>query len=132
MAAELPGDLLDLLTTDVVAHVAALRADGSIAGYLMWVDSDGVSVFTSSPLGSRKGANWRRNPQVSVAVMDHHDPWRYLIIRGRVTDVRPDDGLAFIDKMSRRYVGAPYRRRQFEREVFTITPDHVRASRGRG
>lgn len=132
MPAELPDDLIDLLTTNVVGHVVSIRPEGAIAGYLMWVDTDGEHVLTSSPVGSRKARNWRRNPQVSVAVMDHDDPWRFLIIRGRVTDIRPDEGLAFIDKMSQRYVGAPYGRRNGEREIFTITPDHVRASRGRG
>ena len=49
---------------------------------------------------------------------------------GRVTDIRPDEGLAFIDRMSQRYTGGPYRFRGAEREVFVITPDHVTASRG--
>ena len=127
----IPEGLVDLLTTNVVAHVAALRPDGSIAGYLMWVDFDGDHVLTSSPVGSRKGRHWRRNPQASVAVMDPADPWRFLILRGRVTDIQPDEGLAFIDRMSTRYVGGPYRRRDGAREVFTITLDHFRASYGR-
>jgi hypothetical protein len=38
--------------------------------------------------------------------------------------------LAFIDKMSMLYTGSPYFRRT-AREVFVITPDHVRASPGR-
>lgn len=99
--------------------------------YLMWVDYDGEHLFTSSPVGSRKARNWRRNPQVGLAVVDHADPWRFLIIRGHITDVHPDEGLAFIDKMSLRYTGSPYFRRGSAREVFVIEPEHVRASRGR-
>jgi PPOX class probable F420-dependent enzyme len=127
----IPEDLAELLTSDRIGHVSSLRPDGSIATHLMWIDWDGEHVLTSSPVGSRKGQNWRRNPQVSVSVVDAEDPWRYLIIRGRVTDIRPDEDLAFIDKMSLRYVGAPYFRRGSAREIFVITPDHVRASRGR-
>ena len=126
-----PEDLVDLLTSRRLGHMSSIRPDGSIATHLMWIDWDGEHVLTSSPVGSRKGANWRANPQASVSVVDADDPWRYLIIRGRVTDIRPDDGLAFIDKMSLRYVGAPYFRRSSPREVFVITPDHVQASRGR-
>jgi hypothetical protein len=96
----------------------------------MWIDWDGEHVLTSSPIGSRKGDNWRRNPQASVSVVDRDDPWRYVIIRGRVTDIRPDTDLAFIDKMSMLYTGSPYFRRT-AREIFVITPDHVRASPGR-
>jgi PPOX class probable F420-dependent enzyme len=126
----IPANLLDLLTSDRVGHVASLRADGSIAIHLMWIDWDGEHVLTSSPVGSRKGANWRRNPQCSVSVVDRDDPWRYVIVRGRVTDITPDEGLAFIDRMSLRYTGSPYFRRNREREIFEITPDHVRASPG--
>jgi PPOX class probable F420-dependent enzyme len=128
----IPADLTDLLTGERLGHVSCIRADGSIASHLMWIDWDGEHVLTSSPLGSRKGANWRRNPQAAVSVVSADDPWRCVIIRGRVTDIQPDAGLAFIDKMSMRYVGVPYMRRDSEREIFTITPDHVRASRGRG
>lgn len=126
-----PDDLVDLLTTDRVGHVSAIRVDGSIASYLMWIDWDGEHVLTSSPVGSRKGRNWRRDPHVSVSVVDAADPWRFVIVRGRVTDFRRDEGLAFIDRMSLRYTGSPYRWRDTPREVFVITPEHVRVSRGR-
>jgi len=130
-SAAIPDDLVDLLTTDRVGHVASIRPDGSIAIHITWIDHDGEHVLTSSRVGSRKGRNWRRNPQAAVSVVDRDDPWRFLQIRGRVTDIRPDTGLAFIDKLSRRYLGRDYDRRDFEREIFVITPDHVRAARGR-
>jgi PPOX class probable F420-dependent enzyme len=131
VAEPIPADLVDLLTTNAIAHVSAHRADGSIAQYLMWVDYDGEHVLTSSPVGSRKGAHWRRDPHVTLSVVDRSDDWRYLVIRGRVVDIRPDEGLGFIDRMSQRYTGQPYRMREYPREVFVIEPEHVRASRGR-
>src|SRR5690242_6895458 len=99
----IPDDLVYLLTTDHIGNVSSVRPDGSIATHLMWVDWDGEHVLTSSPTGSRKAENWRDNPQVSVSVVDHYDDWRFVILRGRVVDVRPDENLAFIDKMSQRY-----------------------------
>jgi len=132
MAEPIPEELVDLLTTNVLGHVSAHRRDGSIAQYLMWVDFDGEHVLTSSPVGSRKGANWQRDPHVTLSVVDRADDWRYLIIRGRVVKRRPDEGLAFIDRMSQRYTGQPYRWRSSPREVFLIEPDWVRASTGRG
>ena len=125
-----PEDLLYLLTTDHIGSVSSLRRDGSIAANLMWIDWDGEHVVTSSPVGSRKGQNWRANPQASVSVVDEQDDWRYVIVRGRVIDIRPDENLVFIDKMSERYTGAPYRRRDSAREVFVIKPDYIKASRG--
>ncbi len=131
MSEPIPSDLADLLTTNRLAHVSASRRDGSIAQYLMWVDFDGQHVLISSAVGSRKGAHWRRDPRVTLSVVDRSDDWRYLIIRGRVVEFRPDDGLAFIDRMSQRYTGQPYRMRDRAREVFVIEPEYVRASRGR-
>ena len=48
-----------------------------------------------------------------------------------VIETRPDEGLAFIDRMSMRYTGQPYRFRGADREIFVIDPDHVIASGGR-
>ena len=124
----IPSDLTDLLTTDRIGHVAWVRPDGSIATHIMWIDWDGEHVLTSSPMGSVKGEHARRNPNVSVSVTDD-DPWRYVVVRGRVTEIRPDVGLEFINKMSERYTGGPYGR-PGDREVFVITPDHVTSSRG--
>jgi PPOX class probable F420-dependent enzyme len=131
MAQPIPEELTDLLTTNVLGHVTALRHDGSMAAYLMWVDYDGEHILTSSMVGSRKAANWQHNPHVTLSVVDRSDDWRFLIIRGRVVGTRPDEGLAFIDKMSERYTGGPYRFRERPREIFVIEPDHVIASGGR-
>lgn len=129
---EVPADLVYLLTTDVVATVAAHRADGSITQYQMWVDYDGSHVLVSSAVGSQKAKNWRRDPRVTLSVVDRNDPWRFLVIRGRVIDVRLDTELQLIDRTSHRYVGQPYRRRDLAREIFSIQPEHVQVRRGRG
>ena len=63
-------------------------------------------------------------------MVDHNDDWRYVRISGRVTDIRPDSDLAFIDKMSMRYMGSTYRRRDHEREIFVITPDQIEFGHG--
>src|SRR5262245_1470221 len=128
--ASVPDDLIDLLTTDHIGHVSWARQNGQIAGCLMWVDWDGEHVVTSSPVGSGKGRAWRRNPEVRVSVVDHDDDWRYVQVSGRVTEIRRDVGLEFIDKMSVRYTGSAYGRRSGEREIFVITPDDIRFGHG--
>ncbi len=125
-----PDELVDLLTTNIVGHVSCLTPSGRIATNVMWVDYDGEHVITSSPVGGRKGRAWRLNPQAAVSVVDRENPWRWVEVSGRVTDIHPDEGLAFINKMSERYTGRPYSR-PGEREVFVITPDRVRSAAGR-
>ncbi len=126
----IPDELAYLLQTNVPAHVSLVAADGSLVTHVMWVDYDGEHVLTSSPTASYKSRALRVRPQVAVSVVDPADPWRRLSISGRVTAIRPDEELAFINRMSQRYVGgllpAPD-----PREVFVITPDRVRAFEGR-
>jgi hypothetical protein len=69
---------------------------------------------------------------VAISVVDRANPWRWVSISGRVVEIRPDAGLAFIDKMSRRYTGRDYMMRDMEREIFVIEPQRVRSSSGRG
>ena len=123
----IPDTMIDLLTTDVVASIATVRPDGAPAIANSWIDYDGTHVMTSSSGGSRKAENIRKNPHVAISVVDRTNPWRYLIIRGRVIEIRPDKDLSFIDRLSRRYVGSDYGTRATDRDIFVIAIDYVRA-----
>jgi hypothetical protein len=90
----------------------------------MWVDYDGARLLTSSPVDSRKGRALRERPQVSVSIVSTKTPWRWLSLSGRVVDIQPDEGLAFIDRMSEKYLGQTYQRRT-PREVFAIEIDRL-------
>ncbi len=90
----------------------------------MWVDHADSHILASSPVGSKKGQAVRERPQVGVAIVSTKTPWRWLSISGRVVQIRPDDELAFIDKMSHKYVGQAYERRT-PREVFVIEIDRL-------
>ena len=126
----IPEELAHLLRTNVPAHVSLTEADGSLVTHVMWVDYDGEHILTSSPTESYKSRALRQRPNVAVSVVDPTDPWRRLSISGHVTEIREDVGLAFINELSRRYVGTPYPRTA-PREIFVITPDKVRAFMGR-
>lgn len=128
--APVPDDLAYLLQSGIPAHVTLAKADGTLVSHVMWIDFDGQHVLTSSPTGSYKSRAFRRRPQVAISVSDPADPWRRLSISGRVTAIHDDDGLAFTNRLSQRYTGGPYPR-PGPREVFVITPDQVRAFRGR-
>jgi Pyridoxamine 5'-phosphate oxidase len=126
----IPDDLEDLVTSDVPGHLTAVAGDGSLVTHVVWMDFDGEHLLTSSPKGSYKGLALRKRPQVAVSLVDPEDPWRRLSITGHVVDVHDDEGLAFTNRMSQRYVGSPYPR-PGEREIFVIALDKVRAFRGR-
>jgi PPOX class probable F420-dependent enzyme len=127
----LPADLLDLLTGDSLGHVATVTPSGHLNTHVMWIDAENGNLLTSSRVGSAKGRAWRLDPRASVSVVDAKNPWRWISVSGRVTEIRPDTGLAFIDKLSRRYTGRDYAMRDMDREIFVIEPKRVRSSSGR-
>ena len=119
MASKFPDQLLDLFQEPALGHVSYLNDRGQIVTFPMWVDYDGEHVIASSPVGSKKGKALRQRPQISVSIVSAKNPWHWLSISGKVIDIKPDENLAFIDRMSHKYTGKPYERRT-PREVFTI------------
>jgi PPOX class probable F420-dependent enzyme len=124
MPASIPAELLDLFEEPALGHVSYTTEGGQIVTFPLWVDVDGSRILTSSPVGSRKGRAMRARPQVAVSIVSTKTPWRWLSISGRVVTIRPDESLAFIDRMSQKYLGHPYERRT-PREVFEIEIDRV-------
>ena len=124
MTTSVPVDMLDLFEEPGLGEVSYTTDAGQIVPFPMWVDYDGSNLMTSSPVGSKKGRALRVRPQVGIAIVSTKTPWRWLSLSGRVVDIRPDEGLAFIDRMSQKYTGQAYQRRT-PREVFVIELDRA-------
>ena len=127
----IPEELRDLFDEPALGHVSYLNRKGQIVTFPMWVDLDGDRILTSSPVGSRKGKSLRERDKVAVSIVSTKNPWHWVSVSGRVIDIQPDKDLAFIDRMSRKYVGSDYQRRT-PREIFTIAIDRVSPSRSWG
>jgi nitroimidazol reductase NimA-like FMN-containing flavoprotein (pyridoxamine 5'-phosphate oxidase superfamily) len=124
MSVSIPDDMRDLFAEPAVGVVAYTTETGQIVSFPMWVDYDGAHLLVSSPVGSKKGQAFRARPQVGVSIVSTKTQWRWLSISGRVVDIRPDEGLAYIDRMSQKYTGQAYERRT-PREIFVIEIDRV-------
>ena len=126
-AIAIPDELRDLFEEPALAHVSYLNGKGQIVTWPMWVDFDGEHVLISSPVGSRKGRSFRERPQVAISIVSGKNPRHWLSASGRVVDIQPDENLAFIDRMSRKYTGAEYQRRS-PREIFSVAIDRLSPS----
>ena len=124
MTTSIPDDMRDLFDEPALGHVSYTNDAGQIVTFPMWVDYDGVRILTSSPIGSRKGRAICTRPQVAVSITGTKNPWHWLSISGRVVEIRPDEELAFINRMSQKYTGQPYQR-PGPREIFEIEIDRV-------
>jgi PPOX class probable F420-dependent enzyme len=127
---EIPKAYLDLFSKTAFAHLVTLMPDGSPQVTPVWVDLDGNTVIINTAKGRLKDRNMKRDPRVALAVSDPANPYRYVQVRGRVSDISENGGDAHIDKMAKKYLNQdsyPYRQAGEVRVVYRITPEHVQA-----
>ena len=128
MSQAIPEKYKDLFQKRAFASLATLMPDGRPQVTPVWCDFDGDHVIFNSARGRQKDKNVRRDPRVSVAVIDPENPYRYLEIRGRVVEITEQDADAHIDKMAKKYLGAdkyPYRQAGEQRVMYKIQPERT-------
>lgn len=86
------------------ATLATINADGSPQTSAMWVGRDGDDLLFSTIAGRLKDRNMRRDPRVSVTIMDREDPENYTEIRGTAT-ITEAGGRELDDRLSWNYDG---------------------------
>ncbi|HEU4927638.1 MAG TPA: PPOX class F420-dependent oxidoreductase [Vicinamibacterales bacterium] len=127
---EIPKAYLDLFSKPAFAHLVTLMPDGSPQVTPVWVDLDGNTVIVNTAKGRLKDRNMKRDPRVALAVSDPANPYRYVQVRGRVSDISENGADAHIDKMAKKYLNQdtyPYRQPGEVRVVYRITPEQVQA-----
>ena len=102
--------------------------NGRIATHVMWVHADDEHIIVNTEVHRAKYKAITANRDVTVAIWDSSDPYRYAEIRGTVTgEVRGEGALASINELSEKYTGGPYTNAiTSERVVLEITPDRQR------
>src|SRR5260370_41607068 len=95
---------LRLLDGRNYAVLATVSPDGSPQTSAMWVGRDGQDLLFSTVQGRIKHRNMRRDPRVSVTVLDASDPENYVELRGRVS-MTPDVGRRVDTQLSWKYDG---------------------------
>jgi PPOX class probable F420-dependent enzyme len=123
--AELSDEVRELLGARNMAHVATLMSDGSPHVSPVWIAVEGDRLAIFSARENLKVSNMRRDERVGVSVCDEHNPYRAVVIRGRVVkELDGDEAIAIMDRMSNRYIGADFPIRSAI--VSLIEPERVR------
>ncbi|MEU9922550.1 PPOX class F420-dependent oxidoreductase [Streptomyces griseoluteus] len=130
MSAALSDRLKSLLDTPVFVVVGTIQPDGSPQMSPVWVKRDGDDFLISTTVGRRKEKNLRRDPRVTVVVVNPDNPYEYAEIRG-TAELTTEGGQALIDELSLKYTGKKYAEfnpasaDDAERVVVRITPRKV-------
>lgn len=130
MPARLSEEARALLDGANFGHLATLQPDGAPKVEPVWVGRDGDTVLVATDAKSLKARNVEGDDRVALSVVAFDDPYEQLLVRGRVTEVRPDDDLTVLDELSQRYLGSEFPRRRWStRVVLVITPELARHHR---
>jgi PPOX class probable F420-dependent enzyme len=124
----IPESHADILDKPAFAHLATIMPDGSPQASAVWVDTDGPHIVVNSAEGRVKDRNIRRDPRVAISVADPDNPYRLLMIRGRVTKITTDGADEHIDRMAKKYMGVdeyPLRTPDETRVMYYIEPERV-------
>ena len=73
----------------------------------------------------------RRDKTVTLLLIDPQNMWRFAQLIGRFSEVVPDEGGVHIEKLSQRYLGAPYRGPKTGRVKIRFEPDRITGGDGR-
>lgn len=128
MANVIPEKFLDLFKKRAFANLATLMPDGRPQVTPVWCDYDGQHIIVNTARGRQKDRNMRRDKRVSLSIMDPENPYRYLEIRGTVTEITEEGAADHIDKMAKKYMGVdkyPNRQPGEVRVLYKILPEHT-------
>ena len=110
------------------ASLATLMPDGSPQVSVTWVDSDGEYIIINTAEGRVKAENMRRDARVAVCITDSGNPYRQVMIRGRVEGDTFEGAEEHINRMAKKYLKLdtyPRTRKNEKRVIFRIKPEKV-------
>ena len=128
MSVEIPEKYRDLFEKKAFASLGTLMPDGKPQVTPVWCDFDGTHVLVNSAKGRVKDRNMRRDPRVSLALIDPDNPYRYLQLQGRVVQITEEGADAHIDRMAKKYLGKdkyPFAQPGEVRVLYKIEPERA-------
>jgi PPOX class probable F420-dependent enzyme len=116
----IPTEVRALLDAPNYVHLTTLRRDGAPRSWVVWIGREGDRLLVCTHDSNWKAKDMRRDPRVSMSVVDLANPYRMAALQGRVVEVRPDAECRYMDPISIKYTSAPFPARGPERVCFVI------------
>ena len=113
-----------------VGEVTTLRPDGSPHTTVVWVDTDTDVVMFNTAVGRAKERYLRKDPRVSLIVVDPDDPYRWVSVSGQA-EFTTEGADEQIDKLAKEYLGQdeyPWRKPTEQRVTVRIRPERVEST----
>jgi PPOX class probable F420-dependent enzyme len=128
----IPETHLDLLKDEKKAflYLATLMPDGTPQVTPIWFNTIDKFILINSVIGRIKDRNMRLRPQVALCIADPENPYRYLQIRGKVTESTTAGADEHINSLALKYKGVPnypFRKPGEQRIMYKIMVEKVDA-----
>ena len=109
----LPEKTRELLARPNPAVITSLRADGQPVSVATWylLEDDG-RVLVNMDEGRKRLDYLRGDPRVSLTALAEGDWYTHVSLQGRVVEMKDDEGLVDIDRLSQHYGSRPYTNRR--------------------
>lgn len=125
-------DYADLLQEKrTFAHLATTMPDGAPQVTPVWVDYRDGRVLVNTAKGRVKTRNMQPGAHVALSITDPDNPYRYVQVRGVVSNVHDEGADAHIDFLAKKYLDAdkyPWRQPGEERVIYEIEPQRVQGT----
>lgn len=125
MSSSLSDQAKEMLAKANPAVISTVRSDGQPVSAATWYLLRGDEILVNMDEGRVRLQHMRKDPRVSLTVLDSDDWYTHVTVVGRVTRMYDDDGLADIDALSRHYSGQQYPQRDRRRVSAVIEVDRV-------
>ncbi len=128
---KIPQSHQDLLAdeTKAFAFLATIMPDGTPQVSPVWFNSDDEYILINTAVGRLKDRNMSQHPDVAVTLLNPANPYRYLLVRGKVVEATQEGADKHIHALSHKYRGLDWDIPAGQvRVVYKIKPEHVFAS----
>jgi PPOX class probable F420-dependent enzyme len=128
MAEKIEGRARELLEQPNFVAVATNREGGAPDVKVVWADVEDGHVVLNSAEGRKWPERLRKDPRVTVTVVNHENPYEYAVIRGKLAEDTHEGADENIDKLAKKYLDKdkyPFRQEGEQRVIFRIAPEHV-------
>jgi len=122
-----PEKYLDLLKDETKAYLflATTMADGSPQVTPVWFDTDGEHILINTNEGRVKDRNMKARPKVAMVIQDPSNPYRYLQVRGEITEIAREGADEHINQLSLKYDNKPWIYREGQKRIiYKVKPNH--------
>jgi PPOX class probable F420-dependent enzyme len=108
--------------------MATVAADGRPVSVATWylLEDDGRVLLGLDAKRARL-KHMKKDPRVSLTVLDGEDWYTHVSLQGRVVSIVDDEGLRDIDRLSEHYTGKPYSNRERPRVSAQVEIDRWHA-----